>query len=110
MERRKFFVKFGDFANVYTVVWSFDNSPLKYGYERISYRRAVIFCKKERFRIEQDHSFSGYATICILPYSHYIDLDTLSCNLCFRYICNGFRFRESIYGFKLHNYIVDYED
>lgn len=64
---KNYFVKNGEFANVYTVA-SVDktnkeviNLLIAEGYERVTRKEAETLCRRERERRQWDRNFSGYA-------------------------------------------------
>lgn len=65
--KRSYWVRHGDFGNVYSLRWSYgfvdDNDFVK-----ISFRDAVRLCVQERRRRKNDESFSGYADTYIYPF------------------------------------------
>lgn len=63
--KKYYFVKRGDFANAYTLVWS--DRPALDGWERITRKEAVSLARAEAARREDDPSFSGYASAYITP-------------------------------------------
>lgn len=73
---KKYFVRYGNFGNVYSLVWVEDEKTEKavfsHGFERITRKRACELCAQENYRRKYDEAFSGYASSVILPY----DIDT----------------------------------
>lgn len=71
---RKYFVKYGDFANTYSVCYTENESEevqaVKQGMERISRKEAVALCARESTRRKEDPAFSGYASDVILPFGY----------------------------------------
>lgn len=71
---RKYFVKYGDFANTYSVCYTENESEeaqaIEQGMERISRKEAVELCVRESVRCKEDPSFSGYASEVILPFGY----------------------------------------
>ena len=74
---KKYFARYGNFGNVYSLVWTADEKTekavLSHGYERITRKRARELCVQENYRRKYDTAFSGYASNVILPYD--IDAD-----------------------------------
>lgn len=75
-EMKKYFVRYGNFGNVYSLVWTEDEKTekvvLSHGFERITRKQAEKLCALENYRRKHDSAFSGYASSVILPY----DIDT----------------------------------
>lgn len=62
---KKYFVRYGDFGNVYSLRWA--ESDTLDGYERITRNRACELAHSERVRRIVDRAFSGYADDRIYP-------------------------------------------
>ena len=71
---RKYFVKYGNFANTYSVCYTENESEemqaIERGMERISRKEAIELCSRESARRKEDPSFSGYAPIVITPFGY----------------------------------------
>ena len=71
---RKYFVKYGDFANTYSVCYTENESEetqaIEQGMERISRKEAIELCVMESERRKQNPAFSGYASDVILPFGY----------------------------------------
>ena len=71
---RKYFVKYGDFANTYSICYTENESEeaqaLELGMERISRKEAVALCARESTRRKEDPAFAGYASDVILPFGY----------------------------------------
>ena len=71
---RKYFVKYGDFANTYSVCYTENDAEeaqaIEQGMEQISRKEAVELCVRESVRCKEDPSFSGYASEVILPFGY----------------------------------------
>lgn len=71
---KRYFIKHGDFANVYDLVYT--TSPedsakaMAEGYEQITRREAEAKCRAERQRRKDDPSFAYYAPACVCPYGY----------------------------------------
>ena len=76
---RKYFVKYGSFANQYSLVYTNssvdDENALRDGYTRIPRRDAERLAAIERGRRKEDKAFSGYADDAIYPYGVDADFD-----------------------------------
>lgn len=71
---RKYFVKYGDFANTYSVCYTENESEevqaVKQGMERISRKEAVALCARESTRRKENPAFASYASDVILPFGY----------------------------------------
>ena len=69
---KKYVVKYGGFANVYTLAYTETpehfTDALKHGYERITRKEAEHMCAVENWRREHDQAFSGFGDNRIYPY------------------------------------------
>ena len=67
---KKYYVVYGNFANVYSLFWA-DNEKMRKqlpeGAEQISRKEAIKMCKEERQRRKEDTNSSGYASAYICP-------------------------------------------
>lgn len=73
---KKFYVWFGDFSNIYDLVWAETPEQAEEaennGYERITRKEAENLCAQENRRRKENPSFSGYASNVIYPVE-YVD-------------------------------------
>lgn len=73
---KKFYVWFGDFSNIYDIVWAETPEQVEEaennGYERITRKEAESLCAEENRRRKENPSFSGYASNVIYPVE-YVD-------------------------------------
>lgn len=73
---KKFYVWFGDFSNIYDLVWAETPEQVEEaennGYERITRKEAENLCAEENRRRKENPSFSGYASNVIYPVE-YVD-------------------------------------
>lgn len=71
MSNRKYWIKQGDFSNVYSLCYTTSPEEEKLakelGYERITYKQAVQKCVQERDRRRTNPSFAYYGDILIYP-------------------------------------------
>ena len=71
---KKYFVKYGNFANTYSVCYTENESEeaqaLELGMERISRKEAIELCARESARRNENPAFSGYASDVILPFGY----------------------------------------
>lgn len=71
---RKYFVKYGDFANTYGIYYTENDSEetqaIERGMERITRKDAERLCMRESARRKEDPAFSGYASDVILPFGY----------------------------------------
>lgn len=71
---RKYFVKYGDFANTYSICYTDNESEetqaIERGMERITRKDAERLCMRESARRKEDPAFSGYASDVILPFGY----------------------------------------
>lgn len=71
---RKYFVKYGEFANTYSVCYTENESEeaqaIEQGMERISRKEAIELCTRESERRKENPAFSGYASDVILPFGY----------------------------------------
>ena len=68
--KRLYFVKYGKFANTYTLIHTTPEDAARAkaeGYERITRAEAIRLAKAEAERQNSDPSFSGYADSHIFP-------------------------------------------
>lgn len=65
---KKYFVKYGDFGNVYSLCWAEQGDSIQDGWENIPRRKAERLAREERQRREADPAFSGYASTYIAPF------------------------------------------
>lgn len=71
---RKYFVKYGEFANTYSVCYTANESEeaqaIEQGMERISRKEAIELCVRENERRKENPAFSGYAPTAITPFGY----------------------------------------
>ena len=71
---RKYFVKYGEFVNTYSVCYSENESEeaqaLELGMERITRKEAEMLCTRESERRKKNPTFAGYASDVILPFGY----------------------------------------
>ena len=71
---RKYFVKYGEFANTYSVCYTENESEetqaIERGMERITRKEAERLCARESERRKENPAFSGYASDVILPFGY----------------------------------------
>ena len=71
---RKYFVKYGEFRNTYSVCYTENESEetqaVEQGMERITRKEAEMLCARESTRRKEDPAFSGYASDVILPFGY----------------------------------------
>lgn len=79
MKQKRYFVKYGDFANTYSLAYTETDEEAERareeGYLQISRRHAEQLCMNERNRARYNPSFSGYADDHIWPYGKYDELN-----------------------------------
>ena len=73
--RRQYFVRFGDFANVYDLAWSDSKCDtaflLEHGFEQTTLKEALQLARRESDRRKYDQAFSGYANTEIYPAKYF---------------------------------------
>lgn len=69
--KKKYYVWYGNFGNVYNLYWAETAEQIKLakesGYTRITRRQAEKLCAEENNRRNHDSYFSGYADNLIYP-------------------------------------------
>lgn len=66
---KKYFVKYGDFGNVYSLRWAEDGDAIPAGYEQITRKKAEQLARAERRRRKDEPMSSGYADSYIFPFT-----------------------------------------
>ncbi len=71
---RKYFVKYGDFANTYSVCYTENDAEeaqaIEQGMEHITRKEAEQLCRNESARCKDNPGFSGYASEEIIPFGY----------------------------------------
>ena len=74
LKLRKYFVKYGEFANTYAVCYTEnieeEAEAIGQGMKRISRKEAIELCVRESERRKENPAFAGYASDVILPFGY----------------------------------------
>lgn len=65
---KKYFVKYGDFGNAYSLRWAEQGDNIPEGWEPITRKEAEKLARAERDRRKDNPAFSGYADRYIAPF------------------------------------------
>ena len=82
--RRKFFIRHGDFGNVYDLAWADTlahcSQLIGMGFTQCSRKYAERKARDERYRRHFDQYFSGYADNAVHPAVYYVEWPEEDCD------------------------------